>query len=183
MYSRFLICESPVVVRRSDCRSYFEKLNPLIAFLDPELHTPTYCRVKSIHLFTAILTVACKSIRPNAYPQCLAVANLFISHAFMQGLSSIELVQSLAILAVWRESDDNNQWRRIGYAIRCALELRLHKPHPRPLPVDPEAARLIVVRPRRNLFPISDMGRTRNEHGFVSWFRGLHAADTESAQI
>lgn len=68
----------------------------------------------------------------------------------MQGLSTIEFVQSLAILAVWRESDDNNSWRRIGYAIRCALELRLHKPHPRPLPDDPDLARQLVVRPRND---------------------------------
>lgn len=128
--------------------SYFHHLNVTVAVLDPVLHTATYCREKSPLLFSAILTVTAKIIRPKAYSSCLLVSNRLVGQAVEFGLCSIEVVQAILVLTHWKKADDATSWRKTGYAIRMAQELRLNQRAPRPLPRNERAAREVLNRER-----------------------------------
>ncbi|CAE6451927.1 unnamed protein product, partial [Rhizoctonia solani] len=73
-------------------RLYHEFLNPLIALLDPALHTPTYVRTRSSVLFTAILTVSCRFARPNVWENCNSLGQTLLGRALADGICSIEYV-------------------------------------------------------------------------------------------
>lgn len=128
--------------------SYFRHLNAAVAILDPVLHTPKYCRRHSPLLFTAVVTVTVRVIRPNTYPQCLLLANKLVGQAVEFGLCSIEVVQALCLLTHWKKPDDETSYVRMGYAIRMALLLQLNTKAPRPLPQDERHAREILSRER-----------------------------------
>lgn len=128
--------------------SYFRHLNATVAILDPAIHNPTYCRHHSPLLFTAVLTVTARIIRPKAYAACLLLSNRFVGQAVEFGLCSIEIVQALNLLTHWKKPDDETSFRRVGYAIRLAQELRLDTRSPRPLPKTERQAREILNRER-----------------------------------
>ncbi|KIR70529.1 hypothetical protein I310_05779 [Cryptococcus deuterogattii CA1014] len=127
---------------------YFRHLNAAVAILDPVLHTPKYCRRHSPLLFTAVVTVTVRVIRPNTYPQCLLLSNKLIGQAVEFGLCSIEVVQALCLLTHWKKPDDETSYVRMGYAIRMAQLLQLNTKAPRPLPQDERQAREILSRER-----------------------------------
>ncbi|KAE8541560.1 hypothetical protein D1P53_002923 [Cryptococcus gattii VGV] len=127
---------------------YFRHMNATVAMLDPVIHSTTYCRHHSPLLFTAVLTVTARIIRPKAYAACLLLANKFVGQAVEFGLCSIEIVQALNLLAHWKKPDDETSFRRVGYAIRLAQELRLDRKGPRPLPKTERQAREILNRER-----------------------------------
>ncbi|OXM81875.1 hypothetical protein C364_00849 [Cryptococcus neoformans Bt63] len=127
---------------------YFRHLNATVAILDPVIHNPTYCRHHSPLLFTAVLTVTARIIRPKAYAACLLLSNRFVGQAVEFGLCSIEIVQALNLLTHWKKPDDETSFRRVGYAIRLAQELRLDTRSPRPLPKTERQAREILNRER-----------------------------------
>ncbi|KAJ1303109.1 hypothetical protein OPQ81_011310 [Rhizoctonia solani] len=112
---------------------YHEYLNPLIALLDPVLHTQTYVRTRSSVLFTAILTVACRFARPEAWVSCNSLAQTLLGRALADGICSIEYVQALSLLTFWKDSRDSSSWRKVGLAIRMAYELNLHERRSEPL--------------------------------------------------
>ncbi|WRT64444.1 uncharacterized protein IL334_001376 [Kwoniella shivajii] len=128
--------------------SYFQHLNAIGAILDPCLHTPPYCRRQSTLLFTSVLTVTAKVIRPKLYTRCLMLANKLVGQAVEFGLCSVEVVQALNLLHHWKKSEDSTSWRRVGYAIRMAQELKLDVAGPRPLPEEEISAREILNRER-----------------------------------
>ncbi|WVQ61878.1 uncharacterized protein L199_000011 [Kwoniella botswanensis] len=127
---------------------YFQHLNPILAILDPHLHTPTYCIRHSPLLFTSVLTVTAKVVRPKVYAKCMMLANKLVGQAIEFGLCSVEVVQALNLLHHWKKSDDHTSWRRIGYAIRMAQELRLDIRSPRPLAKEELKARESLNRER-----------------------------------
>ncbi|KIR51570.1 hypothetical protein I315_06053 [Cryptococcus gattii Ru294] len=100
---------------------YFRHLNATVAMLDPVIHSTTYCRHHSPLLFTAVLTVTARIIRPEAYAACLLLANKFVGQAVEFGLCSIEIVQALNLLAHWKKPDDETSFRRVGLAIHHSL--------------------------------------------------------------
>lgn len=128
--------------------SYFRHLNAAVAILDPVLHTPVYCRHYSPLLFTAVVTVTVRVIRPKIYPQCLLLANKLVGQAVEFGLCSIEVVQTLCLLTHWKKPDDETSYVRMGYAIRMAQQLQLDTKAPRPLPQDERQAREVLNRER-----------------------------------
>lgn len=128
--------------------SYFGHVNVTVAVLDPVLHTATFCREKSPLLFTAVLTVTAKILKPKAYSSCLLIANKLVGQAVEYGVSTIEVVQALIILQHWKKADDGSSWRKLGYAIRMAQELRLNHRAPRPLPANEKQARQVLNRER-----------------------------------
>ncbi|KAN0062269.1 hypothetical protein ACQY0O_005450 [Thecaphora frezii] len=127
---------------------YFLHLNITLALLDPGLHTVDYCRSVSSLLYTAVLTVTAKIVRPEAYSPCVVLSNRLLGQAFEHALCSVELIQSINLLTHWRKADDTSSFRRIGYAIRMAQELRLHVKAPRPLPSDEQSARIVLNKER-----------------------------------
>ncbi|CAE6353820.1 unnamed protein product [Rhizoctonia solani] len=122
-------------------RLYHEFLNPLIALLDPALHTPIYVRKRSSVLFTAILTVASRFARPNVWENCNSLGQTLLGRALADGICSIEYVQALSLLTFWKDSRDSSSWRKVGLAIRMAYELNLHEPRTEPLSPDELLAR------------------------------------------
>ncbi|CAE6497110.1 unnamed protein product [Rhizoctonia solani] len=112
---------------------YHEYLNPLIALLDPALHTPNYVRTRSSILFTAILTVASRFARPEAWVNCNSLAQTLLGRALADGICSIEYVQALSLLTFWKDARDSSSWRKVGLAIRMAYELNLQESRPEPL--------------------------------------------------
>ncbi|WVW83544.1 hypothetical protein I302_105565 [Kwoniella bestiolae CBS 10118] len=127
---------------------YFDHLNVILAILDPHLHTPTYCIRHSALLFTSVLTVTAKVVRPKVYAKCMMLANKLVGQAIEFGLCSVEVVQALNLLHHWKKSDDHTSWRRIGYAIRMAQELRLDIRGARPLAKEELKARETLNRER-----------------------------------
>ncbi|CUA76172.1 hypothetical protein RSOLAG22IIIB_06130 [Rhizoctonia solani] len=101
--------------------SFHTILNPVIALLDPTLHTPIYVRRRSRVLYTAILAAAWR--------------------ALSDGISSVEYIQALSIMTYWKEAEDTSTWRKLGLAIRMAFELNLHIARADPLPIDELQAR------------------------------------------
>lgn len=127
---------------------YFRYLNVTIAMLDPAIHSWHECRQRSSLLFTAVLAVTSRIVRPKVYKSCLLLANKLVGEAVESGTCNIEVVQALNILAQWKKADDSSSWRRVGYAIRMAQELKLHLRSPRPLPSDERRAREVLNKER-----------------------------------
>ncbi|CAE6361863.1 unnamed protein product [Rhizoctonia solani] len=120
---------------------YHEFLNPIIALLDPTLHTPSYVRSRSSVLFTAVLTVASRFARPSAWGNCNLLGQTLLGRALADGICSIEYVQALSLLTFWKDSRDSSSWRKVGLAIRMAYELNLHERRTEPLSSDELLAR------------------------------------------
>jgi coenzyme F420-reducing hydrogenase delta subunit len=123
---------------------YYQHLNIFLPVLDSSLHTPAYCTETSPLLFTAVLTVACKVIRPRIYSSCLALANKLFAQAFEYGLCSIEVVQATVLLTHFKKAEDSTSWRKTGYAIRMAQELGLQKKRNERLPSEASEARRVL---------------------------------------
>ncbi|GAA6046601.1 hypothetical protein JCM3770_006232 [Rhodotorula araucariae] len=127
---------------------YFKHLNLVVPILDPHLHTPAFAREKSALLFASVLTVTSKVVRPKVYGACVLLSNKLVGQAIEFGLCAVEVVQALNLLTHWKKPDDSSSWRKVGYAIRMAQELRLNVRAPRPLPTDERQAREILNKER-----------------------------------
>ncbi|KAF8598473.1 hypothetical protein BDV93DRAFT_609823 [Ceratobasidium sp. AG-I] len=120
---------------------YHNSLNPIIALLDPALHSHSYVRSRSSVLFTAIICVACRFVRPHAWERCNALGQTLLGRALADGICSIEYVQALSLMTFWKDPRDSSSWRKVGLAIRMAYELNLQAPREDPLPGDELTAR------------------------------------------
>ncbi|WVQ71522.1 hypothetical protein IAR50_001061 [Cryptococcus sp. DSM 104548] len=127
---------------------YFRHLNATVALLDSVLHTPTNCRDRSPLLFTAVLAITSRVIRPNMYPQSLLLANRMVGQAVEFGLCTLEVIQALCLLTHWKKANDDTAWVRMGMAIRMAQMLGLNTMSSRPLPRDEMRAREVLNRER-----------------------------------
>ena len=125
--------------------SYHNSLNPIIALLDPALHSHSYVRSRSSVLFTAIICVACRFVRPHVWEQCNALGQTLLGRALADGICSIEYVQALSLMTFWKDPRDSSSWRKVGLAIRMAYELNLHEAREDPLPTDDMSAREQLV--------------------------------------
>ncbi|KAG8710071.1 hypothetical protein FRC11_004912 [Ceratobasidium sp. 423] len=121
--------------------SFHTVLNPVIALLDPTLHTPIYVRRRSRVLYTAILAAACRFFKPSHFKPVHDLAQLLLGRALSDGISSVEYIQALSIMTYWKEAEDTSTWRKLGLAIRMAFELNLHHAKAEPLPIDELQAR------------------------------------------
>ncbi|ODO03515.1 hypothetical protein L198_02362 [Cryptococcus wingfieldii CBS 7118] len=127
---------------------YFRHLNATVALLDSVLHTPDRCRNRSPLLFTAVLAISSRVIRPKLYSQSLLLANRMVGQAVEFGVCTLEVIQALCLLTHWKKADDDTSWVRVGMAIRMAQMLGLDKTSPRPLPRDEMRAREVLNRER-----------------------------------
>ncbi|ORY90308.1 hypothetical protein BCR35DRAFT_299935 [Leucosporidium creatinivorum] len=127
---------------------YHQKMNAFIILLDPHLHTVDYVRQTSPILFTSILAVSAKFIRPQLYPSLLMAAKQLVGRGIIDGQVSVGLVQSLLLQVYWKEPEDCSAWLRVGEAIRMGYQLHLHNRRTTSLPEDDLEARQIVDRER-----------------------------------
>jgi hypothetical protein len=65
-----------------------------------------------------------------------------------EGTATVAVIQSLFLLVFWKEPFDQNAWLKVGYAIRLAYQLHLHRERKTPFPDDEAEARLIMDRER-----------------------------------
>ena len=129
---------------RSLSHSYYEHLNPMTSILDPALHTKDWVRSHSPFLFSAILAVATKVLRPSAYGPSFRFCNALFGQAFEHGVCSVELVQALATFLFWIDTTDPSGAAKLAYAIRSAMDCGMHRQKKRPLPRDEYQARLTL---------------------------------------
>ncbi|KAG8684323.1 hypothetical protein FRC08_013750 [Ceratobasidium sp. 394] len=121
--------------------SFHTYLNPVLALLDPALHTPHYVRRRSKVLYTAILAAACKFFgNPGSYKPVHDLAQRLVGRALADGICTIEYIQALSIVSYWREPDDGSCWRKVGLGIRMAYELNLHLVSEEPVGLGDEVA-------------------------------------------
>lgn len=93
-------------------------MNAFIILLDPFLHTVNYVRNNSTVLFTSILAVSAKFLRPDLYPTLISSARHLTGRAIIDGKVSLGLIQSILLQVYWKEPEDRTAWLRIGEAIR-----------------------------------------------------------------
>lgn len=129
-------------------RSYFAQLNAFTSLLDPALHTISFCRSRSPLLFTAILTVATKVHLPPLFAPAYKYSKYLMGQAFESGQNDLELVQAIATLVFYQDATEEAGARRLAFAIRCAVELGLHKKGKRPLPEGEMEKRMVLNRER-----------------------------------
>ncbi|GMK58557.1 hypothetical protein CspeluHIS016_0505890 [Cutaneotrichosporon spelunceum] len=139
-----------VAEAQSLVRFFHDKLNPLIALLDPQLHTLAFLRMSSI-LFSTVLAIASKYALPERHGTLLPHAESLIHRAINTGECNTALIQSLLILVYYKGPGDRSAWLKIGIALRLALQLRWHEARPAPLPADEGEARLLLD-PERTWF-------------------------------
>ncbi|GAA6043175.1 hypothetical protein JCM8097_008709 [Rhodosporidiobolus ruineniae] len=127
---------------------YHSKMNAFIILLDPFLHTVDYVRKNSTVLFTSILAVSAKFIRPDLYASLISTAKQLTGRSLIDGKVSVGLIQSILLQVYWKEPTDMTGWLRIGEAIRMGYQLHLHAPRTTPLPTDEQEAREMMDRER-----------------------------------
>ncbi|GAA5864126.1 hypothetical protein JCM8547_005144 [Rhodosporidiobolus lusitaniae] len=127
---------------------FHTKQNAFVILLDPYLHTVEYVRKTSTVLFTSVLAVSAKFIRPDLYPSLLMSAKQLVGRGIIDGKVSVGLIQSILLQVYYKEPVDTSAWVRIGIAIRCGYQMHLHAQRTTPLPDDELEAREILDRER-----------------------------------
>lgn len=118
----------------------------MTGMLDPALHSIDYVRQRSAFLYSAILTVTIKVAQPSNYDSAATFMKNLLGVMFADGVSNVEVVQTLAIVSFWGDSTDDSLSKKLAYAIRTAFELGMHKRAKRPLPEHDELlSRQILV--------------------------------------
>lgn len=126
---------------------FMERLNPMVALLDPAVHDFTSMRRSSL-LFTTIMAAAAKFFRKELYDALISHCQTLLLRSIFAGHCSVELVQSLILLVFWKTPVDKSAWVNIGIAVRLSHQLGLHMPRTEPLPADTEEATMIRDRER-----------------------------------
>ncbi|KAL5501248.1 hypothetical protein ACEPAH_9635 [Sanghuangporus vaninii] len=112
---------------------FYEKVNPFLSLLDPELHTPASTFARCPFLFTVVCAISSRYYREKA--EIYAIAMHFAKHAaataLIDGWKSVELCQAYILMAVYavpaRRWEEDRSWLYIGLAIRLATDLNLHQ--------------------------------------------------------
>ncbi|WRT69909.1 uncharacterized protein IL334_006900 [Kwoniella shivajii] len=123
---------------------FHDRLNPLVAVLDPKLHTIQHLRNTSTVLFSAVLTAASRFARPELHNILLSHTQTLLNRAINGGAAEAGIVQTIMILVYWKLPADTSAWRKIGIAIRIGYQLYWHVPRTQRLPDDEMAARKIL---------------------------------------
>ncbi|OWT37226.1 hypothetical protein C362_05356 [Cryptococcus neoformans Bt1] len=105
---------------------FHRRLNPVIALLDPALHTFSYLRSKSPILFTSVLCASSKFHQPGVFDTLHAHAQTVTNREVTRGAAKVELVQSILILIYWKSPTDKSIWIKLCMAVGMANQMRLH---------------------------------------------------------
>ncbi|RSH84056.1 hypothetical protein EHS25_005301 [Saitozyma podzolica] len=138
---------------------FHQKLNPLVAVLDPRLHTMSYLRSTSSILFSTVLASSARFFRPDLHPHLVSHASTILDRALHAGQADTGIVQSLMLLTYWKEPADSSGWMKIGMAIRLGYSLFWHVPRTEPLPEDETQAREVLRNSERTWFCLFSFDR------------------------
>ncbi|GMK58677.1 hypothetical protein CspeluHIS016_0601190 [Cutaneotrichosporon spelunceum] len=123
---------------------FMERLNPLVAVLDANLHTLEYLRRTSSVLFSTVLASSARFFRQDLHPALISHARTVLDRALLGGVSEIGVVQSLMIMTYWKDPEDTSGWMKVGMAIRLGYSRFWHIPRHDPLPEDEREARKLL---------------------------------------
>ncbi|KLT42907.1 hypothetical protein CC85DRAFT_71925 [Cutaneotrichosporon oleaginosum] len=123
---------------------FMERLNPLVAVLDAQLHTLEYLRRTSSVLFSTVLASSARFFRQDLHPALISHARTVLDRALLSGLSEIGVIQSLMIMTYWKDPEDTSGWMKVGMAIRLGYSRFWHIPRHDPLPDDEREARKLL---------------------------------------
>ncbi|KAH8109643.1 fungal-specific transcription factor domain-containing protein [Phellopilus nigrolimitatus] len=132
---------------------FYEKVNPFLSLLDPQLHTPASTFARCPFLFTVVCAISSRYYREKS--EIYAIAMHFAKHAaataLIDGWKSVELCQAYILMAVYavpaRRWEEDRSWLYIGLAIRLATDLNLHQASGA-RPADEQHAREVLNRTR-----------------------------------
>lgn len=149
---------------------FFVHLNTWSGILDPRFDTHDTIRARSAFLYTAILCVASLHnqnqiqlpivqgglgpspatsqsasadrafLQPFAHQQISVLALNHATTAFIDGQSSLNVVQAFYLLSTWKSPDDSISYLRIGYAAKLAMDLDLSRKQPQKPEVNDESS-------------------------------------------
>ncbi|CDU26157.1 uncharacterized protein SPSC_06324 [Sporisorium scitamineum] len=115
--------------------TFMVKLEALLSFFDPRIHTYQYIRSHSSLLFTTMCWVAATV---SDFPTAARVMNDLKSHienvllpaVYCQNLRSVEIAQAFLMLAAYlspaQNPSEDRAWTLLGHAIRVATDLDMH---------------------------------------------------------
>lgn len=131
-----------------------------LAAADQLIFSPDTIRARSAFLYTAVLCVASLHnqnqiqlpivrgglgpspatsqsfsadrafLQPFAHQQISVLAVNHATTAFIDGQSSLDVVQAFYLLSTWKSPDDSISYLRIGYAAKLAMDLELSRKQP-----------------------------------------------------
>lgn len=158
---------------------FHARLNPLVAVLDPQLHTMGYLRRTSSVLFASVLASASRFFRHDVHAALLSHARTLLDRALQAGSTDIGVIQSLMIQTYWKDPEDTSGWMKVGIAIRLGYSLFWHIPRTDPLPDDERAARELL-NAERTWFCLFSFDRGQSYiHGLPYLIRLNHHGDPE----
>ncbi|SJX62400.1 uncharacterized protein SRS1_21016 [Sporisorium reilianum f. sp. reilianum] len=115
--------------------TFMVKLEALLSFFDPRIHTYQYIRSHSSLLFTTMCWLAATV---SALPTAARAMNDLKAHiesvllpaVYCQNLRSVEIAQAFLMLAAYLSPSQNpsedRAWTLLGHAIRVATDLDMH---------------------------------------------------------
>ncbi|GAC72237.1 hypothetical protein PANT_6c00137 [Moesziomyces antarcticus T-34] len=115
--------------------TFMVKLEALLSFFDPRIHTYDYIRSHSCLLFTTMCWLASTvSAFPDAprvmHDLKLHIDNVLLPAIYCQNLRSVEIVQGFLMLAAYlrpaQNPSEDRSWTLLGHAIRVATDLDMH---------------------------------------------------------
>lgn len=115
--------------------TFMQKLEPLLSFFDPRIHTYQYIRSHSCLLFTIMCWLAATVFDFPAAPRImndlkLHIDNVLLPAIYCQNLRSVEIVQGFLMLAAYirpaQNPSEDRSWTLLGHAIRVATDLDMH---------------------------------------------------------
>ncbi|KAL1407903.1 hypothetical protein Q8F55_007339 [Vanrija albida] len=122
-------------------QQFHDRLNPLIALLDPQLHTLRFLRTTSTVLLSAVLASASRFFRSDLHPTLISHARTLLDRAIQTGAFDTGVVQVLLIHTYFKEPEDTSGWFKVGMALRIAYSMFWHIPRTDPLPENDDEAR------------------------------------------
>ncbi|KAG5730335.1 Protein priB [Termitomyces sp. T112] len=112
---------------------FFQRVNPFISLLDPDLHTPASTFARCPFLFTVICAISSRYYveKSEIYPIAMHFAKHSAANALIDGWKSVELCQAYILMSIYavpaRRWEEDRSWLYTGLAIRIATDLNLHQ--------------------------------------------------------
>ncbi|KAL5638649.1 hypothetical protein ACGC1H_003117 [Rhizoctonia solani] len=114
-------------------RIFHERIDAVIAIIDPTIHTVAGVKARCPFLFTVICAIASRYWveRPELYTVLMHHAKSAAATAITDGWKSLEVCQAYLLLSIYpqpaRSWAEDRGWLYLGCAIRLAMDLGLYK--------------------------------------------------------
>ncbi|CUA76993.1 Conidial development protein fluffy [Neurospora crassa OR74A] [Rhizoctonia solani] len=114
-------------------RIFNERIDAVIAIIDPTIHTVAGVKARCPFLFTVICAIASRYWieRPELYTVLMHHAKSAAATAITDGWKSLEVCQAYLLLSIYpqpaRSWAEDRGWLYLGCAIRLAMDLGLYK--------------------------------------------------------